>query len=112
MEDKVKELYSYIQGRCLWQFFARELDRRANIEAIMDRTAGFLSGEQATPETPSDKYFYVEAKSLAAGIKNKFPWLNEIDEAQKKELIERIKEKLIEVMVIKSQNPELRRSGY
>jgi len=112
MEDRAEELYSYIQGHCLWQFYAREWDRKANIENIIDKTTELLSGEQACPETPLGKYFYAEAKSLATVIKDKFPWLIEMDEERKKAVMEGVKKRLVEVFILKSLNPELRVPGY
>ncbi len=112
MEDRIEELYSYIQGHCLWQFFAREWDRKANIENIMDKTSELLSGKQICPETPLDRYFYAEAKSLTTVIKDKFHWLIEMDEEQRKAVMEGVKKRLVEVFISKSLNPELRAPGY
>ncbi len=113
MKDRVEELYSYIQSRCLWQFFPREWDRKANIEGILGRAIEILTGrEHQAPETLLDRYYYVEAKALVTDIKNWFPWLNELDEEEKIAIIEEVKKKLIKVMVVESINPELRLSGY
>ena len=113
MEDRVEELYSYIQGHCLWQFFAREWDRKANIEGIIGKTIELLTeSEHSVSEAPIDKYFYVEAKILSSDIKNKFPWLNGLDEGQIKAIMKQVKERLIEILIVKSRNPELRISSY
>ena len=45
-------------------------------------------------------------------IKNRFPWLNELDEEEKIAIMEEVKKRLIKVMVVESINPELRLSGY
>ncbi|RUM33194.1 MAG: protein VnfG [Archaeoglobus sp.] len=113
MDDRVEELYSYIQSRCLWQFFPREWDRRANIEGILEKAIELLTeGECQVSETLLDRYFYVEAKALVIDVKSRFPWLNELNKAEKRAIMEEVKKKLMEVMVVKSLNPELRLSGY
>jgi len=113
MEDRVEELYSYIQSHCLWQFFPREWDRKANIEGILEKTTELLTGGKCpVPETLLDRYFYIEAKALASDIKNRFPWLNELNKEQIKIIMEQVKERLVEVLILKSQNPELRLSSY
>ena len=113
IDDLTEKIYLFIQGKCLWQFFPREWDRKANIEGIMGMAAELIVNPKLPqPETLVDRYYYVEAKILVSDIKKEFPQVLELGEDEKRELMERVKQKLLEVMVLKSINPELRLSSY
>lgn len=113
MAEKEQELYTFILERFLWQFYSRAWDRKANIDYILTQTASILAGEEITVEnTAQDKYFYAEAKTVAMEAIRKFPWLNEIKTAEIKEMLEKIKAKLTELAITKSQNTELNVPNY
>lgn len=113
LEELISGIYSFIQSKCLWQFFPREWDRKANIVGIMGMAAELVANSRLPqPETLVERYYYVEAKMLVSDIKKEFPQLFELGEAERREVIEKVKEKLLEVMVLKSINPELRLSSY
>lgn len=112
MKSRVEELFSFIQERCLWQFYSRSWDREENINKILDTTLEIFAGRQAKDETLMDKYFYTEAKAFSQVIKDKFPWFLELDESGKKSLINDLKAKLLDVVVTKSLNAELKNPNY
>ncbi len=112
MEDKIEELTSYIQERCLWQFFSRTWDREENIEGILNKTAEILTDKQVVTETPAEKYFYADAKILVSEIKNKFSWLVGMEKDQVMEMIAGVKARLTEITITKSKNCELNLKEY
>jgi len=112
MEDRVVELVSFIQERYLWQFAPRTWDREENINGILNQASQLLTGKKVLPESPKEKCFYADAKFFVNEIKNKFSWINEMDDVQKKSLIESAKEKLIEVTITKSLNLEVDSPKY
>ena len=107
MQEKVNEILSHIQERCLWQFHSRTWDREQNINGVLNDVAKMLTGEAVVAETPMEKSFYADAKILVEQIKEKFSWINEMGDSEKKEIIEAIKAKLIDITVTKSLNGEL-----
>ena len=111
-KDKVDELYTYIQARYLWQFFPREWDRKTNIETIIKDIVNVLLDKPIDLNNPVEKYFYSEAKVVAEELKEKFEWINELSEEELNSILEKVKDKLIEILIDKSQNPELRKKNY
>lgn len=112
MEDRVVELVSFIQERYLWQFAPRTWDREENINGILDQASELLTGEEVSLKTPKENCFYADAKFFVNEIKSKFVWLNEMDNAQKKALIESTKAKIIEITITKSLNLEVASPKY
>lgn len=112
MTEKAEEIYSFIQERCLWQFHARAWDREEHINNTLKNTIEMLTGKEVTPETDMAKSFHAEAKILVKQLQEKFPWLNEIGEAEIKETIASVNAKLIEVMITKTLNAELTNPAY
>lgn len=113
MEEKAQELYKFIQGRYLWQFYSRTWDREENIREILGKTVQLLAKEEvALPDTTKDKFFYAEAKMVATEASKKFPWFDELDKSQIPAMIEKVKEKLIDVTITNSQNEELNHPNY
>ncbi|HEY8805320.1 MAG TPA: Fe-only/vanadium nitrogenase subunit delta [Clostridium sp.] len=112
MADRVVELVSFIQERYLWQFAPRTWDREENINGILNQASQLLIGEEVSLETPKENCFYADSKFFVNEIKNKFLWLNEMDDVQKKALIESIKVKLIEITITKSLNLEVASPKY
>jgi V-containing nitrogenase delta subunit len=108
MEDKVQELYKFIQERYLWQFYSRTWDRKENINEILGKAAKILAKEEVViQDTSKDKVFYAEAKMVADEVSRKFSWLGEMDKTQIFTIVEKVKDKLIDVTVTNSQNGEL-----
>ncbi|MHC1682762.1 MAG: Fe-only/vanadium nitrogenase subunit delta [Clostridiaceae bacterium] len=112
MKDKTEELFSFIQKHYLWQFHSRTWDRVENINGIMSQAADLLNGKEVIAETPKDKGFHADSKLLVSEVTSKLPWIKELSSDEKSELIESVKEKLLEVTVTKSLNGELTMPMY
>ena len=75
--DKVDQLFSYVQERCLWQFFSRSWDRQENLDGILKSATDLLTGKDPARETPMERLFYADAKVMVQDFKQRFPWLEE-----------------------------------
>ena len=84
----------------------------ANINGILNQASELLTGEEVSLESPKEKCFYADAKFFVDEIESKFLWLNDMDNTQKKALIELIKAKLIEITITKSLNAEVASPKY
>lgn len=112
MNEHVEEMVTYIQERCLWQFFSRSWDREENIEGILTRTTEILIGESSVVETDADRCWFADAKILASDFKSHFTWLKQADNAEIRTVMNGIKERMLEITVKKSHNEELNISNY
>jgi len=110
--EYIDQLYNYIQARYLWQFFPREWDRQENINGIISDIINILTDNPINFENPIEKYFYAEAKVVAEELKDKFKWINELEEQQIIDILTKVKEKLIDILIEESQNPELKKKKY
>jgi vanadium nitrogenase delta subunit len=110
--EKVKELFLYVQERCLWQFFSRAKDRETNINTITQMAGELLTGKKPVVETPMDKQCYADAIELVVGLKTRVPWiLSEPPEAIPG-LMDELKEELLDLAVKSATNGELTWSFY
>jgi vanadium nitrogenase delta subunit len=112
LEDKVAELYGYIEERCLWQFFSRSWDRQENIDGVLDQAARMLGGKDPARETPMDRLFYADAKTLVADVRERFPWLDEAGADEVRQLFDGLKGQLVENVITRSTNRELNHHLY
>ncbi|MDD1762069.1 MAG: V-containing nitrogenase subunit delta [Methanothrix sp.] len=111
-DEKREEVLAQIQGRCLWQFFSRAWDREENINGILMMMADIMTGETSHLETSANKYFYADAKIVTAELKACLPWLNDMNKEELKELLNGVKERLLDITVKNSLNGELRVKNY
>jgi vanadium nitrogenase delta subunit len=112
MNDKIDQLTSHIQERCLWQFFSRTWDREENIEGILSKATEILCGEHSTIETLSDKTYYADAKVLVSDFKRLFPWVTAMEKEEIKNVINSVKSKLKHITITGSHNEELNDPNY
>lgn len=112
MAPTVEQLFTYVQKRCLWQFFSREWDRAENIQGVLGATAALLAGVAPPVATPMDRLFYADAKPLAAAFRQNFPELPSLPPAEIEALFASLKERVTEVAITKSQNKELTQHLY
>ncbi len=110
--EKIDQLFGYVQERCLWQFFSRSWDRQENIDGIMKTAVDLLSGKPVKPETPMDRLFYADAKVMVTDFRERFPWIAEVGPDEVPELIDGLKDRLVEFTITKSLNGELKHSLY
>jgi len=112
MEEKLDDLYGYVQERCLWQFFSRTWDRQENIDGVLGKAEQILSGQQPTNETPLEKLHYADAVIMVKDFRERFPWIRECGAAEVKQLMDGLKTRLVETVITKSTNRELSHHLY
>lgn len=114
MGNKVDEITEFIMERCLWQFHSREWDRTDNINGIFNMLTKVINDEKVNTEdvTLQEKCFYADAKILVDQLKEKFSYLTEMDENEKTQLFNDVKDKLVDVVITKCRNEELRVPFY
>jgi nitrogenase delta subunit len=112
MEDKLDDLYGYVQERCLWQFFSRSWDRQENIDGVLGQAEAILAGNPPARETPMEKLFYVDAKVMVDDFRARFPWIRESPPDEIKQLMDGLKSRLVETVITKSTNRELNHHLY
>jgi len=112
VQEYTQKLYSYIQERYLWQFHSRIWDREANINGILNMTGQLLTSEVVAMETPADRCYYADAAIFAGDIKKKFAGFLELNVEAIKDVMGELKVKLLQTMVEKSLNAEVRNPNY
>ncbi len=112
LDDKVDDLYGYIEERCLWQFFSRSWDRQENIDGVLDQASRLLSGKDPARATPMESLFYADAKILVADVRERFPWLDEAGEEEVRQMMDDLKGRLVENVITRSKNRELNHHLY
>lgn len=112
MPEKIEQLFLYLQERCLWQFHSRAWDREDNISVTCEDLIRLLTGEKVTRETPEERCHYADAVLLADQVKAKFPWILQLSDAERREVIEGAFGKVMEVAVTNSRNGELNNENY
>ncbi|GEO80027.1 V-containing nitrogenase subunit delta [Pararhodospirillum oryzae] len=110
--EKLDQLFTYVQERCLWQFFSRSWDRQENIDGVLNTATDMLTGKELNLETPMDRLFYADAKILVADIRQRFPWIEDTGAAQIRDLMQGLKERLVDYTITRSLNGELHHSLY
>lgn len=110
--DKVKQLFDYVQERCLWQFFSRAWDRRDNIENITRMTGEFLAGKTPEIKTLHDHQYFADAKIMAADLKRRFDWLKDEKPESLSDMMGQLRDELLDIAVTNSTNGEINWSFY
>jgi len=112
MHSNAEAIFNEIQEKCLWQFFSRAWDREENIDGILTKVGEIMAKEPSATETMADKYFYADAKVVAAELSASLPWLKDLDRDEVKAVLQSVKEKLLDITVTRSLNGELRVKNY
>ena len=112
MNEKIDQLYGYVQERCLWQFFSRTWDRQENIDGIFAKATELLTGKELTLDTPQDRLHYADAKVMVMDFKARFPWIEEAGPAQLREILQGVRDKVTDIAITSSKNHELNHSLY
>ncbi|ALK10658.1 Fe-only nitrogenase subunit delta [Blastochloris viridis] len=105
--ERLDQMVDYIMKYCLWQFNSRGWDRKKQNAGIIPRTAQLLTGEEVARETPSDRYYWVEAVTLAEAYRERMPWLADMTKEEIKTLLQRLHERIDYLVVDGSLNEEL-----
>ncbi len=110
--EKVRELFLYVQERCLWQFVSRAWDREANIENITRMAGDLILGEKPKLETAIDKQFYADAIGLVSGLRQRTPWVFQESPDDLRAILADLKEELLDLAVKSATNGELNWQAY
>lgn len=110
--EKIDQLFGYVQERCLWQFFSRAWDRQENIDGILATATDLLTGRAPKRDTPMNKLFYADALVMVGDFKARFPWIADVTPDEAAELMEGLRDKLVEFTITRSLNHELNHSLY
>jgi nitrogenase delta subunit len=111
-QQQIKQLFDYVQERCLWQFHSRSWDRKENIDGIIAAATDLLHNSHPKTGAPMDKLFYADAKTMVADFRGRFPWINELEPTEITELMTGLKDALVDHTITKSLNHELNHSLY
>ena len=112
MKDKIEQLVDCIMKKCLWQFHSRAWDRERQNENILKKTMQILCGEPVDTGDPAEKCYWVDAVWLADAFKTRYAWLNDMNIADKKKLMQGLKERMDFLTVTGSLNLELSDPHY
>lgn len=112
MEERINQLFVYVQERCLWQFFSRSWDREENIDGILTKAGEIFAGQAPKDDTPADRCNLADAKVLVSDFRSRFPWIKEASSEEIKGLLSGLKEKLVDTTITHSKNRELRDRLY
>lgn len=112
LDDKVDDLFGYVQERCLWQFFSRTWDRQENIDGVLNQAAALLADNEPVRETPMDKLHYADAKVMVNDLRERFPWLKGVNEGESRALLDGLKARLVDTAITRSSNRELNHHLY
>ena len=109
---EVDPIYDYIQERCLWQFHSRFWDREENIAGVIQAIGDILTNTPVETNTPQLKSYHADARILVVELKRRFPWLLTIPAAELRSILSALKDRLIDTVVTRSLNGELRQANY
>jgi nitrogenase delta subunit len=112
MKDRIAQLEDYIMKNCLWQFHSRTWDRERQNREILTRTMQILCEEPAAHETGEDRCYWVDAVCLADAFKSRYPWMHELAEAEIKQLMHGLKDRIDHITYKGSLNKELTDQHY
>lgn len=107
MKDRIEQLVDYIMKNCLWQFHSRAWDREKQNEGILMKTMQILCEEPVETNTPADKCHWVDAVCLADAFKQRYSWINTMEKADIKLLMQGLKERMDYLTIKGSLNLEL-----
>ncbi|HTH41086.1 MAG TPA: V-containing nitrogenase subunit delta [Rhodocyclaceae bacterium] len=112
LEDKIDDVFDYVQERCLWQFFSRTWDRQENIDGVLEQATGLLTGKEVARETPMSRLHYADAKIMVGDLQERYPWVKEAGEQEIREVMDGLKLRLIDTAITRSTNRELNHHLY
>jgi nitrogenase delta subunit len=112
MKERIAQLENYIMKKCLWQFHSRAWDREKQNEGILSKTTQILCDEPVEKDTPADKCYWVDALVLAEAYKSHFEWINTMEKAEIKQLMQGLKDRIDFLTITGSLNLELTVKAY
>jgi len=112
MKERIEQLVDHIMKKCLWQFNSRLWDREKQNDNILMKTKQILCDEPVEKDDPADKCYWAEAVTLVEAFRKRFSWLNTLDKAEIKNLIQGLKERMDFLTITGSLNEELKDAHY
>ena len=112
MKDRIELLVDHIMKKCLWQFNSRLWDREKQNDNILMKTMQILCEEPVEKEEAADKCYWAEALTLVEAFRKRFSWLNTLDKAEIKNLIQGLKVRIDYLTISGSLNEELKDAHY
>jgi V-containing nitrogenase delta subunit len=112
LEDKVDDLFGYVEERCLWQFSSRTWDRQENIDGVIDQVAALLANSDPILNTPMNKLHYADAKIMVNDLRERFQWIRSVDKMESRVLLDGLKARLVDTAITRSSNRELNHHLY
>jgi len=112
LEDKIDDVFGYVQERCLWQFFSRTWDRQENIDGVVDQAVAILTGKAPNKESPLSRLHYADATIMVGDLKERFPWVAQAGESEIREVMDGLKVRLVDTAITRSTNRELTHHLY
>ncbi len=111
-KEKIAQLTNFIMKKCLWQFHSRAWDRERQNAHILSMTSQILCEEEIDTVTPENKCYWVDAVYMAQEFTRRFPWLAGMSAADKKELMQGLKDRIDFLTITGSLNEELTDAHY
>jgi len=112
MKPQIEQLVDYIMKKCLWQFHSRAWDREKQNAGILGKTTQLLCQEAVDLSSPAERCYWVDAVCLADAFKERYPWINVMEVAQIKQLMQGVHERLNVLTITGSLNKELTDQRY
>jgi nitrogenase delta subunit len=112
LDKRIDEIFSYVQERCLWQFFSRTWDRQENIDGVLDQAVAIIAGKAPNRATPMERLHYADATIMVDDLRERFPWVKGASEKEISEVMEAVKARLVDAVITKSTNRELTHHLY
>lgn len=112
LDDKLEDVFSYTEERCLWQFFSRTWDRTENIHGVVDQATALLTGKPPKRDTPMERLHYADGRIMADDLRERYPWVREAGEEEITQVMESLKARLLDTTIARSTNRELNHHLY
>ncbi|MFS2223322.1 Fe-only nitrogenase subunit delta [Pantoea sp. B65] len=111
-QSPVELMVDYIMKNCLWQFHSRKWDREKQNASILGKVQQILCDEPVDLSTPADRCYWVDAVVLADAYKARFAWLQGMEHAAIRSLIQALHQRIDYLTISASLNAELTDQRY
>ena len=112
MQERIELMVDYIMKKCLWQFHSRTWDRERQNANILGQAADLLCGENVDTSTPEQRCYWADAVCLVDAFRERFDWLNKMDKAEIRQLMQGLHERMNHLTITGSLNAELTDQHY
>lgn len=112
MQERIEQMVDYIMKKCLWQFHSRTWDRERQNANILGQVTALLCGEPGDTSTPEQRCYWADAVCLVDAFRERFDWLNKMDKAEIRQLMQGLHERMNHLTITGSLNAELTDQHY